>query len=255
MRARYWLVPLVVAALTASASADDLEPGTAAPAWKVTSAKGAKSTASLADYKGKWVVLDFWGYWCGPCVGLSMPSWMDFAEKHKGQKDHFVIITFHETNRGVTNPEELAPKLESLKQSRWKGRDLPFPVFFDTTGQTLQAYRVRAFPTCVLIDPEGRIATSEVGHEGKVERRLLRELKKLAKKSAAADGAAEGDKVAEGAGEEQPKADTPKEDAPNAGKPKADTPRGAKPKGDKPAGEKPKADKPDSVVGNNRAAA
>ncbi|MBK8915457.1 MAG: redoxin domain-containing protein [Phycisphaerales bacterium] len=65
MRTRYWLAPLLLSVLAvgATATADELEPGTTAPAWKVTSAKGVKTTASLADYKGKWVVLKFWGYW------------------------------------------------------------------------------------------------------------------------------------------------------------------------------------------------
>ncbi|MBK8915456.1 MAG: redoxin family protein [Phycisphaerales bacterium] len=174
---------------------------------------------------------------------------MDFVEKNKKQSDHFVVLTYHETNRGVTTAEELAPKLDELKQRRWKGRDLPFPVLFDTSGSTFKSYGIRAFPTTVLIDPEGKIATTELGHEGKVERRLLRELKKLAKKPAESEGAAEGDKPAEGADGEKPKADAPKEDAPKGDKPKADTPRGAKPKGEKPAdgtprGDKPKADKP-----------
>lgn len=104
---------------------------------------------------------------------------MEFAEKHKDQADHFRIVTIHETNRGVTNVAQLTPRLEQLEKSRWKGKKFPFPVIFDTSGTMLQSYGVSAFPTIVLIDPEGNLAVHEVGHSGQVERRLAAELAKL----------------------------------------------------------------------------
>jgi hypothetical protein len=47
----------------------------------------------------------------------------------------------------------------------WRGRDLPFPILLDATGKTIKAYGVRAFPTTILIDPEGRL----VGEAGEKE--------------------------------------------------------------------------------------
>lgn len=37
--------------------------GKAPPAWHVTDARGAKKEVTLADYKGKWVMIEFWGFW------------------------------------------------------------------------------------------------------------------------------------------------------------------------------------------------
>jgi hypothetical protein len=37
--------------------------GKLAPEWVVTDARGVKADVKLADYKGKWVYLEFWGYW------------------------------------------------------------------------------------------------------------------------------------------------------------------------------------------------
>jgi hypothetical protein len=37
--------------------------GKAPPAWKVTDARGAKPEVKLSDYKGKWVLIEFWGFW------------------------------------------------------------------------------------------------------------------------------------------------------------------------------------------------
>ena len=37
--------------------------GKPAPAWEITAARGVKPHAKLSDYKGKWVYLEFWGFW------------------------------------------------------------------------------------------------------------------------------------------------------------------------------------------------
>ena len=37
--------------------------GKPAPGWEITAARGVKPQAKLADYKGKWVYLEFWGFW------------------------------------------------------------------------------------------------------------------------------------------------------------------------------------------------
>jgi hypothetical protein len=52
---------------------------------------------------------------------------------------------------------ELDEKMEPLKEKYWKGRSLPFPILLDATGETLRAFGISAFPTNVLIDPEGRV--------------------------------------------------------------------------------------------------
>jgi len=37
--------------------------GKAPPAWHVTDARGVKNDVKISDFKGKWVLLEFWGYW------------------------------------------------------------------------------------------------------------------------------------------------------------------------------------------------
>ncbi len=46
---------------------------------------------TLADFRGKVVVLDFWGYWCGPCTG-SMPHLIDLHQKFKGRPLEIVAL-------------------------------------------------------------------------------------------------------------------------------------------------------------------
>jgi hypothetical protein len=37
--------------------------GKMAPGWDITAARGVKPNVKLSDYKGKWVYLEFWGFW------------------------------------------------------------------------------------------------------------------------------------------------------------------------------------------------
>ena len=47
----------------------------------------------LTDLRGKVVVLDFWGYWCGPCIG-AMPHLIAAYERYRGKP--VVIIALHD---------------------------------------------------------------------------------------------------------------------------------------------------------------
>jgi thiol-disulfide isomerase/thioredoxin len=129
----------------------------------------------LADLRGKVVLLDFWGYWCGPCVG-SMPKLMELHEKYKDRG--LVVLGVHDDS--VESIKEMDRKLAKVRRDLWGGRDLPFLVALDgggrirvagtgryAPGATTAAYAVSGFPTTLLIDrdgivvPEVRLYTEE----------------------------------------------------------------------------------------------
>ncbi len=80
---------------------------------------------------------------------------MEFWDEHAS--DRFEILAFHDAS--VESLAEMDRELDRrrIREMAWGGRDLPFPVLFDESGTTLRQYGVRAFPTTLLVDPEGRL--------------------------------------------------------------------------------------------------
>ncbi|MGA2439902.1 MAG: TlpA disulfide reductase family protein [Tepidisphaeraceae bacterium] len=137
------------------------------PAPELREIKGWKNGGplTLANLRGKLVLLDFWGYWCGPCVG-SMPALMKLYDQFKDKG--LVIIAVHDDS--VDSIAEMDQKLTGVRQKLWQGRDLPFLVALDgggqtrikysaslTSGATTAAYGIVAFPTSVLIGRDGTV--------------------------------------------------------------------------------------------------
>jgi thiol-disulfide isomerase/thioredoxin len=129
--------------------------GKVPPAWHITDARGAPKDAKLADFKGKWVVLYCWGYWCGPCVARGLPGWVDFYDDHAADRDKFVILAMHDPQ--ATDFAMLDEKLKPIVRRLWRGRKLPFPILLDGTGKTGKDWGIAHWPTVILLDPEGRV--------------------------------------------------------------------------------------------------
>lgn len=119
----------------------------------------------LSKLRGKVVLLDFWGHWCGPCLG-GMPKLMELHDKYS--KSGLVIIGIHDDSVGSI--KELEEKLKDIRKEYWAGRDIPFAVALDgggrteiegtdrtARGATTAAYGIQAWPTMVLIDKNGKV--------------------------------------------------------------------------------------------------
>ncbi len=125
-------------------------------------ANGGPTT--LAALQGRIVILDFWGYWCGPCI-QAMPHLMALHDEYR--EKGVVVVAVHDDS--VRDLDDLNSKLKRAKAQVWEGRDLPFLIALDGGGEvtdsngleyrgsTTAAYGIRSFPTSLLLDPSGNL--------------------------------------------------------------------------------------------------
>jgi thiol-disulfide isomerase/thioredoxin len=117
---------------------------TAAPEFTALDMEG--NEFKLADFKGKYVLLDFWATWCGPCIA-ELP-YLREAHKQFGGRDDFVMISLS-LDDAVEKPREFVTKNDMPwlqgYLGDWANTDVP------------REYGVDGIPALFLIDPEGRM--------------------------------------------------------------------------------------------------
>lgn len=122
---------------------------TPAPDFTMTDADGA--TLTLADFKGKPVLLNFWASWCGPCQS-EMPD-IQTAWKEHGTDVEFVIVNM----TGMNGETEQSAKAFLADVG------YTFPCYFDANNSAATAFGVSSIPQTYLIDAEGNILGGYMG--------------------------------------------------------------------------------------------
>jgi len=127
-------------------------PGKLAPEFSIPALDGA--TLNLSDYKGKMLLLDFWGSWCGPCR-LESPNLVKVYNDYGGKGFEILSVALDKSEARWKN----AIKKDGLN---WPGHGSHLERMKDPVA--IQ-YGVREIPTKYLIDEKGYIIATNPSFE------------------------------------------------------------------------------------------
>jgi thiol-disulfide isomerase/thioredoxin len=128
--------------LTSGVRAGGFEARAATPAPELKAQDLAGAPRTLADFRGKVVLLNFWASWCPPCL-REIPSMERLRARMAGRPLAIVALDSAET------PDEVNAYLSRMK--------LGFSILLDPEGSNTQRWKVFALPTSFLLDARGGV--------------------------------------------------------------------------------------------------
>lgn len=130
-------------------AAKSIKEGNTAPDFTLNDING--KPLKLSSLQGKYVVLDFWGSWCGWCI-KGFPEMKNYYNKYKGK---FEIL-------GIDCGDTEDKWKEAVKKN-----ELPWLHVFNPQddGDITSTYAIQGYPTKIVVDPKGKIAKVVIGED------------------------------------------------------------------------------------------
>ncbi len=129
-------------------AAIDAMNGTEAPDFTLNDLDG--KPLSLSSLRGKYVILDFWGAWCGWCI-KGMPEMKKYYDKYSDRMEILGV--------DCNDTQEKWKAAVAEHNMTWKH------VYNSRKDNVPQLYKVQGFPTKVIISPEGKVLKTVVGED------------------------------------------------------------------------------------------
>lgn len=109
----------------------------------------------LSDFKGKIILIDFWGTWCGPCR-METPHLVKLQNQYP---DDLAIV-------GLTYEKSTASQARKLIKDFVDFHNVPFPCLLGDKKTRQQVPGFRAFPTLLFLDRSGKVRLRMIGYHG-----------------------------------------------------------------------------------------
>jgi cytochrome c biogenesis protein CcmG/thiol:disulfide interchange protein DsbE len=137
--------------------------GKPAPPFTLEDLSGKQ--VSLADYKGKAVLINFWATWCPPCK-LETPWLIDLRNQYAAQGFEVLGVSADDIDRG-------APQVFSHEKSEIarfvQQMHIPYPVLIDADSISRPYGGLDALPTSFFVDRSGTVVAVQMGLTSKDE--------------------------------------------------------------------------------------
>ncbi len=102
----------------------------------------------LSQYKGKWVLVNFWATWCPPCLE-EIP---DLVALHENKKNNVVVL-------GVAMDYRSGEQVKDFADSML----VSYPIILGNRKSAAQIGPVEGLPTTYLYNPQGKLVAHQVG--------------------------------------------------------------------------------------------
>lgn len=103
----------------------------------------------LSEFRGKWVVLNYWATWCPPCL-KEIPELVEFHDEHHNKDAVVVGVDFEDI------------KLDELKEFT-ESYFMSYPILRTKPSAKTPVGVISGLPTTYLISPEGEIVAKQSG--------------------------------------------------------------------------------------------